>query len=127
MAGAQTVAGKVDLGISLALADIVVGTLQQLNGCPGAQIAAADADDHEHIGVIADLPGRALDPQDFFRGLPGGQVQPAQKIVAGAGAVGKGCVSGSHFLFHGQQIRQGDFAPDIGDVNFDHMYRTHPS
>ena len=126
MPGAQAVAGEVDLGISLALAHVVVGALQQLNGCPGAKVAAADADDHEHIGVIANLPGSALDAQDLLGGLPGRQILPAQKIVAAAGTVRQSRVSLRDLLLHCQKIRQGKLAPDMGNVNFNHMCRTRP-
>ena len=121
MAGAQAVAGKVDLRVPLALAHVVVGTLQQLNGRPGTQVAAADADDHKHVGTVADPTGSALNAQDLIAGLPGGQIQPAQEIVARAGAVHELCVGSAHFLFHSQKIGQSDLAPDIGDVNLDHM------
>ena len=126
MPGAQAIAGEIDLGIALALAHVVVGALQQLNGCPGAKVAAADADDHEHIGVIANLPGSALDAQNLLGGLPGGQILPAQEIIAGAGAVHQGGVGLGDLFLHGQKIGQGNLAPDVGNVNFDHICRTRP-
>ena len=121
MTGAQAVAGEENLGIALALADVVVGALQQLNGSPGAQVGAADADDHEHIAVFPNLLGGGLDALNFLGGLPNGQVQPAQEIVALTGAVHQGGVGIGHFLFHSQQVAQGQLTPDIGDINFNHV------
>ncbi len=121
VAGAQAVAGEEDLGVALALADVVVGTLEQLDGGTGAEVGAADADDHEYVGIAADLLRRPLDAGDFLRGLPDGQVPPAEEIVAGAGAVGQGGVGGGDFLFHGQQVGQGDLTPYVGDINFNHV------
>ena len=121
MAGAQAVAGEEDLGVALALADVVVGTLEQLNGSPGAKVGSADADDHKYVGIAADLLRRLPDAGDFLRGLPDGQVLPAEEIVACTGAVRQRSVGGGDFLFHGQQIGQGDLTPYIGDINFNHV------
>ena len=119
--GAQAVACEEDLGVALALTDIAVGTLQQLDGGTGAEVGAADADDHKYVGIAADLLRRPLDAGDLFRGLPDGQVLPAEEIVACAGAVRQSGVGGGDFLFHGQQVGQGDLTPYIGDINFNHV------
>ena len=99
----------------------MVGALQQLDGGTGAEVGAADADDHKYVGIAADLLRRPLDAGDFLRGLPDGQVLPAEKIVACAGAVRQSGVGGGDFLFHGQQVGQGDLTPYIGDINFNHV------
>ena len=64
---------------------------------------------------------RLLEAGDLFRGLPDGQVLPAEEIVACAGAVRQSGVGGGDFLFHGQQVGQGDLTPYIGDINFNHV------
>jgi hypothetical protein len=99
----------------------VVGTLEQLNGSPGAKVGAADADDHKYVGIAADFLRRLPDAGDFLRGLPDGQVLPAEKIIACAGTVRQRSVGGGDFLFHGQQIGQGDLTPYVGDINFNHV------
>ena len=120
MPGAQAVAGEEDLGVALALADVVVGTLQQLNGGTGAKVAAADADDHEDIAVGADLLSGTLNPGDLLGGLPDRQIQPAQKIIARTGALGERLMGIKNFLLHCQHIRQGDLPPYMGDIDFNH-------
>ena len=126
MPGAQAVAGEEDLRIALALADVVVGTLEQLNGSPGAEIGTADANDHEHIGFPADFLRGHLDSADLLGCLPNGQVQPAQKVVARAGAVHQGIMGIGNFLLHCQQIRQRQLTPDVGNIYFNHVGKTRP-
>ena len=100
----------------------MVGALEQLNGSPGAQVAAADADDHEHVGGLRDLLGGGTNPADFLGLLCHRQVQPAQKIVAFAAALGEGLVGVKNFLLGGQQVRQGQLTPHIGNVYFNHSF-----
>ena len=126
MPGAQAVAGEEDLGIALTLADVVVGALQQLDGGPGAQVAAADADDHEHVAVGADPIRDGLDAEHFLGGLLSGQLQPAQEVIARAVALHQGIVGRCNILLQSQKIRKSDLAPHIGDINFNHVGITHP-
>ena len=121
--GGQGVAGEVDLGVALALADIVVAALHQFNGGSGAQVAAADADDHENIGVFPDPIGAGLNAAHFFRFLGGGQRQPTQKIAAGTGAFQQRLVGLGDLCLHAQQIRQGQLTPYIGNIHCDHKDR----
>ena len=102
----------------------MVAALHQLDGGTGAQIAAADADDHEHIGAFPDPVSGGLDTEHLLGGLSHRQVQPAQKIVAGAGLLGEGAVGSSHFLLRRQQLRQRELTPYIGNINFDHKGNT---
>ena len=118
--GAQAVAHEENLGLALTLQQIIVCALQQLNGCPGAQIAAADTHDHKHVGVGTDLPRGRLDPADLLTGSPGGQLLPSQEIVSLAGAVHQSGMGRGNFLFHSQQVGQCDLSPDIGNINFNH-------
>lgn len=83
------IAGKIDLHrVSL----IVHHTVHKLNGSPSAQIAAADADNHQGLGVPADPIGRLLDLVQLVFGGVGRQMIPAQKIISLAGALGQGIV-----------------------------------
>ena len=101
----------------------MVGALHQLDGRPGSQVAAADADDHKHVGGFPDPVRRQLDAVHFLGLLGLGQVQPAQEIVACAGTVGQGIVGRSHFLLQCQQVGQRNLTPDIRNINFDHNDR----
>ena len=101
-----------------------------VRGDVGAVKAATDAGAAaaEKVGelisvhvIAADLFRRLPDAGDFLRGLPDGQVLPAEKIVACAGAVRQRSVGGGDFLFRGQQIGQGDLTPYVGDINFNHV------
>ena len=126
MTGGQAVAREVNLRIALALADVVVRTLKQFDGGAGAEITAADANHHKHVRVAADFLSGKLNALDFLGRLGHRQVQPAQKIIAGAGALRQGFVRLKDLLFHRQKIRQGDLAPHIGNINFDHSMITRP-
>ena len=65
----------------------------------GTQIAAADTGHHDGLAVLAKHLGRGHDVVDEGRGDAGGQVQPAQEIIAWAGAVLQGFLGGLHFWF----------------------------
>ena len=71
--------------------------------------------------VVPDLEMMAMEKSLSFSRLPDRQVQPAQEIVALTGAVHQGGVGIGHFLFHSQQVAQGQLTPDIGDINFNHV------
>ena len=118
--GGQAVAGIVDLGIALALADVVVAALHQLDGSTGAQVAAADTDDHEYIGGLADALCGGTDAADLIGLLGNRQIQPAQEIVTLATALGQGHVGIKDLLLGCQQIGQRQLSPHIGNVNFNH-------
>jgi len=82
VAGADAVAAEVDLGAILQL--VVVQALDGLDHSAGAQIAAADAGNHQHLRVLTDLLGSFLDACKLFLVVIAGQVHPAQEIIAGA-------------------------------------------
>ena len=126
MTGAQAIAGEEDLRIALALADVVVGALQQLDGSPGSKVGAADTDCHEHIGALADLFCRGLDAFHFVSGLPHRQVQPAQIFAALASAVSQRGMGIGNLLFYRQQVCQRQLAPHVGDINCNHVIGTRP-
>lgn len=50
----------------------------------GAEVGAADADDHKYVGIAADLLRRPLDAGDLFRGLPdgAGSASPRKSLPA---------------------------------------------
>ena len=79
----EAVAGKVDVGGVFFLQVVVVGA-QQLDDRPGAQVAAADADDHQGLAVALDLPGGGLDARVLGLVVVPGQVHPAHEVVAPA-------------------------------------------
>ncbi len=53
----------------------------------GAEVGTADADNDKHVGVLFDFFSRRLDSRKFLFIVVGGQIQPADKIVAQTGAV----------------------------------------
>ena len=65
------------------LALVVVQALDSLDHSAGTQIAAADAGNHQHLGVLTDLLGSFLDAGKLFLVVIAGQVHPAQEIIAG--------------------------------------------
>ena len=95
--GGQAVAGKEHIGGILFLQVIVVG-LDDLDDRAGSQIGAADADDHQHLGLLLDLLGRRLDAGELLLVVVPGQVHPAGEITAGAG------VGGEHLSRLGQPV-----------------------
>ena len=96
----------------------MVLALDQLNGSARAEVRAADADDDEHVGIRADALCGAADALQLLRLLKRGQLQPAEKIIAGTAALGQRLVRGEDLLLRGEQIRQGQVAPDIRKINF---------
>ena len=60
---------------------------EKLDRCAGSQIRAADADDHEHVGVLFDFFGSRLYAGEFLFVIIGGKIKPADEVVAEAGAV----------------------------------------
>ena len=80
--GGQAVAGEEDVGGVLFL-QVVVGRAQQLDHGPGPQIGAADADDHQHLGLLLDALGGRLDAGKLLLVIVPGQGHPAGEIAAG--------------------------------------------
>ena len=115
-AGGQVVACEEDLRVGIL--QIVVLALDQLNGSARAEVRAADADDDEHVGIRTDALCGAADALQLLRLLKRGQLQPAEKIIAGTAALGQRLVRGEDLLLRGEQIRQGQVAPDIRKINF---------
>ena len=114
----------IDFRIAAALAHVAVLTLQQLNGSPGAQIAAADAHHHENIRVGADALRGALNAQDLVGSLCHRQVQPAGEVTACSGALSEHLVGIEDFFFKTQQVGKACLTPDIGNINTDHNEGT---
>ena len=96
----------------------MVLALDQLNGSARAEVRAADADDDEHVGIRTDALRGAADALQLLRLLKRGQLQPTEKIIAGTAALGQRLVRGEDLLLRGEQIRQGQVAPDIRKINF---------
>ena len=74
--GGEAVAGKVDVGSAL-VGQVEIGGVKQLHHRAGAQIGAADADDHQGLGVAADALRRRLDAGKLLLVVVPGQVNPA--------------------------------------------------
>ena len=87
--GREGVASEVHIRSGL-LFQIIVGTLEQLDDCSCAQIAAADADDHQHIRIRLNALGCRLDALELRPVIVHRQIPPAQKVVACAGALPQG-------------------------------------
>ena len=82
----QAVAGKIDVW-GIPLEQVVVVGAQQLNGRPGPQVAAADADDHQGPAVGLDLLRRRLNPGELLLVVVPGQVHPAHEVAAPSGGL----------------------------------------
>ena len=80
---AETVADEVDVG-GVLLFQVIVGGAQALDHAPCTQIGAADADDHQRIGIDLDLFRRRLDALILRPVVVAGQVYPAGKFAAAA-------------------------------------------
>ena len=100
--GADAVAAEVDLQALFQL--VVVDALDGLHHGAGAQVAAADAGHHQHVGVAADLLGSGLDAGELFLIVIAGQIHPAQKVVAGAGLGFQLLVGRSHLRVNGGEL-----------------------
>ena len=117
-AGGEVVARKEDLRVLAA--EVVVLTLDQLDGGAGTQIGAADAHHHKDVGVLPDPLGGGDNAAHLVGGLEAGQVQPAQIVGAGALALVQQLVGGEDLLLQAEQIDERIFPPDIGNINIDH-------
>ena len=80
--GADAVAAEVDLQAIVQL--VVVHTLDGFDDGACAQIAAADAGDHQNVGILTDLGSSCLDALELFLIIITGQIHPAQEVAAGA-------------------------------------------
>ena len=98
----------------------MVLALDQLDGGTGPQIGAADADDDKDLGIGTNALGSAADPAHLLCLLKGGQLQPAEEVVAGAFPLSQDLVSVENLLLRGEQVGQGQFAPYVGNVKFYH-------
>ena len=98
----------------------MVLALDQLNGGAGSQIGAADADNDKDLGIGTDALGGAADPAHLLCLLKGGQLQPAEEIVAGTLSLGQDLVGVEDLLLRGEQVGQGQIAPYVGNVKFYH-------
>ena len=79
--GADAVAAEVDLQAVVQL--VVVHTLDGLDDGACAQIAAADAGDHQNVRILTDLGSSCLDALELFLIIITGQIHPAQEVAAG--------------------------------------------
>ena len=116
---AEAVADEVDVG-GVLLFQVIVGGAQALDNAPGPQIGAADADDHQSLGITLDLLGRRLDAPVLRPVIVTGQMHPAGKLAAHAVAQLQMAVGD---LQPGRQRRlvgQPQKALDIGKVDLDH-------
>ena len=86
VAAGKIAPGKIDGGAILTQG-IIEGAAQQLDGAAGAQVAAADADDNQHIGILPDLFGRRVDARQLLFIVVPRQGQPAVEITARAGVL----------------------------------------
>ena len=112
--------GKPNLGISLALAHIMAGTLKQFNGCSGSQVTAANTHNHTYRTVAADLFRSFINTLHFLIRFPARQCQPAGHTAACSVSLRQQFMGIRNLFFQCQQIRQRQFTPHIGDIHIDH-------
>ena len=124
--GAEAVAHEVDVG-GVFLFQVVVGGAQALDDATGTQVASADADDHQGLGIALDLGGSGLDAGELLLVVVPGQVHPAGEFAAGAGGVLQLLMGnlqpGSQCLLvgHGQErlhLKQFDIQHDVSVLSF---------
>ena len=73
---------------ALGLNNLSVATPQEaMSASDLAKSALSNADNDKHVGVLFDFFSRSLDACEFLFIVVGGQIQPADKIVAQTGAV----------------------------------------
>ena len=68
----------------------MVGPFDQLDHGAGAQVGAADADDHQSLGVAADFLRGGLDAGKFLLVVVDRQIDPADEVITGTGTVDQG-------------------------------------
>ena len=85
--GTDVVAREVDgRPLPFFLGQIVLEGVSQCLQCrAGAEVGAADANDHQHIGVAADLGCRRLDAREFHLVVCDGQIHPTKEIASRSG------------------------------------------
>ena len=71
------------------MGQVEIGGVEQLHHRAGAQIGAADADDHQHLGLLLNLLGSGLDAGELLLVVVPGQIHPAGEVAAGAVMVGQ--------------------------------------
>ena len=74
--------------------------------------------------MLPDALGGGYDPAQLVPGLEAGQVHPAQIVRAGTLALQQQPVGGEDVLLQAQQIVEGIFSPDIGNINIDHRFTS---
>ena len=117
--GAETVTHKVDVGGGLLL-QIVVGGAEALDNTAGAQIGAADADDHQRLRIALNLGGSGLDAGIFFLVIVAGEIHPADEVVACACAVLQMALRGVQLGQQGFGVVGSNKGFDVGVIDADH-------
>ena len=117
--GGQAVAHEVDVG-GVLLFQIVVGGAQALDHAPGAQIGAADADDHQRLRVRLDARCRGLDAGKLLLVVVLRQAHPAGKVAAGAVTLLQMVVGDAQAGRQRRLVGQRDKAVAAIEVHTDH-------
>ena len=82
-------------------------------------VAAADAGDHQNVGILTDLGSGCLDAGEFFLIIVAGQVHPAQEVVARAGLCFQLLVGCFHLGINGCIFLFADKAGEVFGVQCD--------
>ena len=90
----------------------------EFNRSTCAEIAAADTDDHEDLGVAADFLRRKFDAGKFFFVVVFGKVNPAEEVVPRAGFFGQRFVGSADFAVNRLVIRVGNKVFQIVRIQF---------
>ena len=85
----------------------------------GAEVAAADAGHHYYFAVLAQRFGRGLEAGQVGGGDGGGQVEPAEEVIARGSALFEGLVGGFGLLCIGLKGSFGKETEGLFDVEVD--------
>ena len=81
--GGQAVACKENIR-GILLLQVIEGGTQQVDHGAGTQVGTADADDYQHLRLLANLLRGCLDAGEFLLVIVTGEIHPAGKVTAGA-------------------------------------------
>ena len=117
---ADVVSGKEDDGTVLLLLQPGEAVAQCLDDGTCAQVAAADAGYDYDVAILAQRPGRGLQVIQMLLRDGGGEVQPAQEVVAQARAVLQHFLCVLYLLFVSVHILLGNESEGLLDVQSNH-------
>ncbi len=112
VSGADILSDEIDIG-GILLFIVVIVAVDEFDCGACAELRAADTDYDQHVAHTADLFCRLLDLGSFLAVIVLGKLDPAEKIVALAGLVAEGLMSGYDLGIDRREIGFGYEAVNI--------------